>query len=136
MDWDSFIQRELLINQYINGVCLIGVKNKIHYEYGQLTGLSQGDLNQFSQVFRVASEKHEQYICRQGFSLRSKQDKVLKFNIYHKTLGSAYATCLNDDLGLVVCSLPYGVLVCMHCIPQMAGEALNVIEAFCTKLRA
>ena len=137
MDWDDFIQRELLTHHCINGVCLIVTKNKIAYEHGELSGLKPSDLDQFTHLFRFATEAHDRNILNKGFVLASKTgDKVWKFNIYHKTHCSAYATCLNADLGLVVCSLPYGVLVCMHCVPQMAGEAVNVIESFCQKLRA
>ena len=136
MNWDKLIESELLCHKSIIGICLIIRRNTIAYSSGCLKNISSSYSAQFSNVFRCSSDKHEQQLLSTAFKLPLKDDNILKFNVFHKSMCSVYATCSSERLGLVVCYLPYGTLICVHDSPRTAGNTINAIETFSSKLRS
>ena len=53
--------------------------------------------------------------------------------IHRRTRNSIYG--VGDGVGLCVCNMPTGVLVCTYRPPIEAGEAGPIIEGFCDKVR-
>ena len=136
MEWKMLINQELERNNSVCGTCLILRRNTVVHASGCLKDLNSQHMQQFINVFRCSSEKHTKQLYDTGFNLSLNERKNLKFNIFYKSLTSVYASCLNGELGLVVCYLPYGVLVCMHDTPLNSGSVINTIEKFCAKLRS
>ena len=53
--------------------------------------------------------------------------------IHRQTRNTIYA--VGEDVGMCVCNLPTGVLVCTYRPPVEAGEAGPIVEGFCDKVR-
>ncbi|KAK7103896.1 hypothetical protein V1264_018701 [Littorina saxatilis] len=83
--WDDFVEENLLHSNLFCGVCLLSQLGDIVYTFGQLTNLSEGETRQFLRAFQMTSQKAEQKIMEEGFTLTFLGEKQTQFKIYSKT---------------------------------------------------
>ncbi|CAH1791395.1 unnamed protein product [Owenia fusiformis] len=134
-DWSSFVKDGLLDSGLFSGVGLITKQSKPTYTYGSLTDIEQSCWKQFCDLFQLWSSTNEQVTSKNQLSLTFKDSKHVSYKIYKKTFCSVYATSERNQEGLVVCNLPYGILIVTHSQPQPGVKAIKLIEQFCDQLR-
>ncbi|XP_070578259.1 uncharacterized protein [Ptychodera flava] len=134
VEWDTFIHENLIQHGIVNGVALITRQCQIVYSYGSLQDLEQSNWEQFGNLFFSLSPEQDQPLFARGFNLPV-DNEMKNFKIYKKTNCSIYATSHGNKLGLIVCNLPYGVLICTYGYPHTAGIAVKHVEQFSDLLR-
>ncbi|KAK3710530.1 hypothetical protein QZH41_009356, partial [Actinostola sp. cb2023] len=90
---------------------------------------------QFVQIFNASTGEQEEKLCSKGFVLPDIHGKQNHFTIYHKTYCSVYSTSEHNNQGLIICNLPYGVLIASHASNQTSTDAVRVVENACRILR-
>lgn len=97
--------------------------------------LDESTWQQFVNIFKYSSKKHDANIYENGFSITLSGGKQVKYTVYQKTFCSVYATSEGNDEGLVVCYIPNGVFIASYSHPTVAAQAVKVVERFCDLLR-
>ncbi|XP_013405741.1 uncharacterized protein LOC106170429 isoform X2 [Lingula anatina] len=136
LPWETFIQANLLATGVVNGVAVLTKSGQCAFLHGRLYNLEKVNWKQFLEIFQYSSEKHNDQIFENGFRLQFPGQREIQYKVYQKTYCSAYATSQGNQEGLIVCNLPYGILISTFSYPQVAAVAVKVVENFCDKLRA
>ncbi|XP_041354510.1 uncharacterized protein LOC121372285 [Gigantopelta aegis] len=134
--WEDFVKADLLTSGLISGVSLITDQGVPVYSHGDLSHLQKNDLQQFSTVFKSASQEKEDALLLKGFTVTWRDGTQTHMKIYEKTHCSIYATGPGNCDGLTVSNLPYGILICTFHHPVQQGQAIQLVECFSNKLRA
>ena len=93
------------------------------------------DFEQFKGVFNSITEKQDVTICQKGFTLERDDNVKVHYKVYKKSLCSMYCMSENRQSGLIVCNLPYGMLITTYSQPVKAQDAVELVENACTLLR-
>ncbi|XP_032228338.2 uncharacterized protein LOC116611844 [Nematostella vectensis] len=134
--WKDFVQEHLLKYGVIDGIILTTKRGEAIYSHGKMNSIDQSKLGQFVQMFSVSTEEQELAACKRGFVLYNMDGKSTHYKVYHKMPCSAYCTSGGNSQGLLVCNLPYGVLVASHPAQQTNTMVINIVERACQLLRA
>ncbi len=62
-------------------------------------------------------------------------DKDISFVIFRRTHCSVYGTSAGNMYGLIVCTLPLGLLLCLSEPPAPMNSAVTTVENFCRLIR-
>ncbi|XP_078349552.1 uncharacterized protein LOC144634476 [Oculina patagonica] len=134
--WKEFVEAHLLVGDVLDGLIVLTKRGDSIYSCGKLKDLNQKFYSQFLVVFTSTSEEQESALCQKGFVLQTdKDDQEIKYIIYSKNFCSVYAMTRQNRSGILVCSLPYGILVAMYSFPCTSVKAIEIVEKACELLR-
>ncbi|KAL5008255.1 hypothetical protein ScPMuIL_013836 [Solemya velum] len=134
--WKQFVTGKLLCHNVLSGVVLMSCQAQPFYTFGELEHLTPEDLKQFLNAFTHPQRDDGSKTSPRSFHIRTSHTDYMDFKVYQKSYCSIYATSEGSSDGLVICNLPYGLLVCTYHRPIQDGHAIQVIENFCDLLRA
>ncbi|CAB4024209.1 Hypothetical predicted protein [Paramuricea clavata] len=135
--WERFVQDNLLYANTLDGILLITSYGEQIYCWGPK--IDEDECKQFKGVFNSITENQELAICQKGFTLKRDHDNIkgfkVHYKVYKKSLCSMYCMSENRQSGLIVCNLPYGMLITTYSHPVKAQDAIELVENACTLLR-
>ncbi|KAJ7384787.1 hypothetical protein OS493_020379 [Desmophyllum pertusum] len=135
-NWSEFVEAHLLVGDVLDGLTVLTKRGDSIYSCGKLKDLDQKFYSQFLVIFTTTSEEQESALCQKGFILQTaKDDLEIKYIIYSKSFCSVYAMSRHNRSGILVCSLPYGILVATYSFPCTSVKAIEIVEKACELLR-
>jgi len=136
VNWKEFVEANLLVGDILDGLIVLTKRANSIYSCGNLKDLHQKFYSQFLAIFNTTSEEQESALCQKGFVLKTtKDDQEVKYIIYSKNFCSVYAMTRHNRSGVLVCSLPYGILVATYSFPCTSVKAIEIVEKACKLLR-
>ncbi|XP_074663067.1 uncharacterized protein LOC141915442 [Tubulanus polymorphus] len=143
MNWNKYITEKLLKKGLLNGVCLTSPHGHCLYEYGILSNTgTENDWSLFSRAFPdpdAALMNGFEISLNYNYTGTLMNNRLYKqkYKVYKQTYCSMYATVVGGYDGLIVCKLPYGLLICTFFGGLNSPHSVvKEVESFCDKLRA
>ncbi|XP_031569250.1 uncharacterized protein LOC116303788 [Actinia tenebrosa] len=134
-NWETFVNEHLLQFGVVDGLLLITKRGEAVYSQGKLSAVERKYTEQFVNIFNASTSEQETAFCCKGFDLEDDRGKMNHFTIYHKTFCSVYCTSEHNKKGLIVCNLPYSVLIASYPCGQTNTEVIRIVENACKILR-
>lgn len=135
-NWSEFVKEHLFVGAILDGVIVLTKRGDSIYSCGNLQDLTQKYYAQFLVIFTTTSEEQDSAACQKGFILQTaNDDQEIKYIIYSKNFCSVYAMSRHNRSGIIVCSLPYGVLIATYSFPCTSVKAIEIVENTCEQLR-
>ncbi|KAM7440967.1 hypothetical protein ABFA07_009953 [Porites harrisoni] len=135
-NWSQFAEAHLFVGEILDGLILLTKRGDSIYSCGKLKDLEEKYFSQFLVVFNITSEDEESNLCQRGFVLQTGKDaSENKYIIYSKSFCSVYAVTHKNRGGIIVCDLPYGILVATYSFPCTSVKAIDIVEKACELLR-
>lgn len=135
-NWSKFVQAHLFVGEVLDGLILLTKRGDSIHSCGKLKDLDEKYYSQFLVIFNITSEEEESSLCQKGFVLQTDIDACEdKYIIYSKKFCSVYAVTRHNRSGIIVCNLPYGIMVATYSFPCTSVKAIDIVEKACELLR-